>query len=109
MRAGEDPAGQAFPLANEAQEQMLGLDRDAAELAGLVAGEEKDSPGPFGIAFEHPIYLHENRWCWGHETDDHIIRHTCFSRPFVSSDNSLSALGFTPHPIRRLVCNGSAE
>ena len=41
VRAGKDPAGQALALANQAQKEVLGLDRDAAELAGLVAGEEE--------------------------------------------------------------------
>jgi hypothetical protein len=32
MRAGEDPAGEALPLANQAQEEMLGFNGDTAEL-----------------------------------------------------------------------------
>ena len=54
VRAGEDAAGQPFAFANQAEQEVLGLDRDAAELAGFVAGEEKDSPGPFRVPFEHP-------------------------------------------------------
>src|SRR5436309_6267252 len=46
--AREDSASQAFTFPNQAQEEVLGLNRNAAELAGLVAGEEKYSPGPFG-------------------------------------------------------------
>ena len=75
VRAREDPAGEPFALANQAQQEVLGLDRDAAELTGLVAGEEENSPGPFGVPFEHPAYLGESRWSWGHGRDDHIIRH----------------------------------
>ena len=62
VRARKDPAGQPFALANQAQKEMLGLNRDAAELTGLVAGEEENSPGPFGVPFEHPAYLGESRW-----------------------------------------------
>ena len=51
---GEDPAGQAFAFPNEAQQQMLGLDRNAPELACLVAGEEEHAPRSFGVPFEHP-------------------------------------------------------
>jgi hypothetical protein len=36
---------------------MLGLDRDAAELAGLITGEEENPSRPFCIAFEHPACL----------------------------------------------------
>ena len=75
VRAREDPARQAFAFANQAEQQVLGLDRDAAQLAGFVPGEEKDSSSPFGVPFEHPGYLRENSWCWGLGDDDHIIRH----------------------------------
>ena len=61
VRTSEDPAGQALPFPNQPQEQMLGLDRDAAELASLVSCEEKYSTGSFGIPFEHPAYLGESR------------------------------------------------
>src|SRR5262245_18096118 len=36
---------------------MLGLDRNAAELAGLITGEEENPSRPFCIAFEHPACL----------------------------------------------------
>src|SRR5262249_5947351 len=55
---------------------MFGLDRDAAQLAGLISSEEEYSSGPFGVPFEHPAYLRESRWCGGHEKRDHIIRHS---------------------------------
>src|SRR6185436_16002540 len=57
VRAGEDATGQALPLADEAQQQVLGFDRNASELAGLVPGEEENSSCPFGVPFEHPAYL----------------------------------------------------
>ena len=55
VRAREDPARQPLALANQAQQQVLGLNRDAAELGGLVAGEEKHAPRSFRVAFEHPV------------------------------------------------------
>ena len=75
VRAREDAAGQPLAFANQAEQEVLGLDRDAAELAGLVTGEEEDSPGPFRVPFEHPAYLGESRCCWGHGRTNHIIRH----------------------------------
>ena len=57
VRAREDPARQPLAFANQAEQQVLGLNRDAAELAGLVAGEEENPPRPFGVPFEHPAYL----------------------------------------------------
>ena len=55
VRAREDSARQPFTFANEAEKQVLGLNRDAAELARFVAGEEEDSSCPFGVPFEHPL------------------------------------------------------
>jgi hypothetical protein len=55
MRAGEDAACEPFALANQSKQQVLGLDRDAAELAGFVPGEEKHAPGSFRIPFEHRV------------------------------------------------------
>jgi hypothetical protein len=34
---------------------MLGFDRNAAELTGLVAREEEDPPRSFRVTFEHPV------------------------------------------------------
>src|SRR5262249_29438902 len=56
VRAREDPAGQALPLADEAQQKVLGFDRDAPELAGLVPGKEENPSCPFRVPFEHPAY-----------------------------------------------------
>src|SRR5437588_7028501 len=61
MRAREDAAGQALAFPNQPKEKMLGLNRNAAELAGLIAREEKDSSGSLGIPFEHPACLGESR------------------------------------------------
>ena len=47
---------ETLPLAftNQAEQQVLRLDRDAPELAGFVAREEENPTRPFCIAFEHP-------------------------------------------------------
>ena len=55
MRAGENPARQPLAFSNQAQEQVLGLNGIAAELAGLVTGEEEYATGSFGIPFEHRV------------------------------------------------------
>ena len=65
VRARENPARQALAFANQAEQQVLGLDRNAAELAGFVAGEEENSSGPFGVPFEHPGYLRERQMVLG--------------------------------------------
>ena len=57
VRAREDPARQPFAFANQAEQEVLGLNRDAAELAGLIAGEEENPSRPFRVAFEHPACL----------------------------------------------------
>ena len=53
MALAEDPRGQTLPLSDEAEQQVLRLDRIAAELARLVAGKENHPPGAFGVALEH--------------------------------------------------------
>ena len=53
----EDAAGQPLALADQAQQEVLGFDRDAAELTRFVPGEEEDAPRSFRVAFEHPGYL----------------------------------------------------
>ncbi len=55
VRAGEDTAGQPFAFANQTEQQVLGLDRDGPELAGLVSGEEQNATRSFSVAFEHPF------------------------------------------------------
>ena len=61
VRAGEDAACEALALANQPEQQVLGLNRNAAELTSLVTRKEEYSPSPFGIPFEHPGYLRESR------------------------------------------------
>ena len=57
VRAREDAAGQPLALANQSEEEVLGLNRDAAELGGLVAREEQHASRTFRVAFEHPVSL----------------------------------------------------
>ena len=45
--------GQRLVLAQQTQQQMLGFNIRAAELAGLVAGEKDYPPGLFRITFKH--------------------------------------------------------
>ena len=54
VRPREDPARQALAFANQSEQQMLGLDRRAAELGRFIAREEQDAPRAFRIAFKHP-------------------------------------------------------
>ena len=61
VRARENAARQTFAFANQAEQEVLGLNGDAAELAGLVAREEEYSSSPFGVPFEHPGNLRESR------------------------------------------------
>ncbi len=57
VRARENTAGQTLALANQSEKQVLGLNRDAAELTRLVPREEENPPSSFRITFEHPGYL----------------------------------------------------
>jgi hypothetical protein len=57
MRARKDSARQPLAFTYQSEEQMLGLNGDAAELAGLIAGKEENPSRPFRIAFEHPACL----------------------------------------------------
>ena len=52
MRA-KKAVGERLVFAQQAEQQMLGLDVRRAELAGLVPREEDDAPRFFCIAFEH--------------------------------------------------------
>src|SRR5207244_2581923 len=56
----KNPAGQSLSLADQPEQQVLGLNRNAPELAGFVASEEEYSSSPFGVPFEHPGYLRES-------------------------------------------------
>ena len=53
MRAREDAARQPLALANQSEQQVLGLDRRAAELRRFVAREEQHAPRSFRVAFKH--------------------------------------------------------
>ena len=57
VRAREDAARQPLAFANQPEKEVLGLNGDAAELAGLIAGEEENPSRPFRVAFEHPACL----------------------------------------------------
>ena len=52
----EQPRGEALPLADQAEQQVLGLDGRTAQLARLVAGEEDHPPSPLGVALEHSLF-----------------------------------------------------
>jgi hypothetical protein len=45
----DDPLG----LAHNAEQHVLALDRDAAQLAGFVPREEQDAAGVFAVTLEH--------------------------------------------------------
>src|ERR1035438_6255123 len=49
----QEAVGQRLVLAQQAQQQVLGLDVRRAELAGLVPRKEDHAPRLFRIAFEH--------------------------------------------------------
>ena len=57
MGSRKDAAGQPLALADQSEKKVLGLDRNAAELAGLITGKEENPSRPFRIAFEHPACL----------------------------------------------------
>ena len=54
VRALENAARQPLAFTDQAEQEVLRLDRDAPQLAGFVAREEKNPARPFCIAFEHP-------------------------------------------------------
>src|SRR5262249_49017053 len=54
MRARKDAARQTFAFANQSEQEVLGFNRNAAQLAGFIAGEEEYASSPFGVPFEHP-------------------------------------------------------
>ncbi len=62
VRPGENAAGQPLAFANEPEQQVLGLDGDAAQLARLVSGEEENATRSFGVAFEHPFQPAKMGW-----------------------------------------------
>ena len=54
VRPGKNPAREPLALANEPEQQVLGLNRNTAKLGGLIAGEKEHAPRSFRVAFEHP-------------------------------------------------------
>jgi hypothetical protein len=44
-------------FSQEAEKQMLGLDVRAAELAGLIPGEEDNAPRLFRVSLKHVVWL----------------------------------------------------
>ena len=62
VRAREDAARQPLPFADQSEKEVLGLNGDAAELAGLIAREEENPSRPFCVAFEHPARLGLKGW-----------------------------------------------
>ena len=82
-----------LPSRIKPEEQVLGLNRDAAELTGLVAREEQHAPRSFRVTFEHPVYLSE-RWAfaWLHYT----VKPG--SGQSVSAAKYASLLGLDPRP-----------
>ena len=55
VRPGKNAAGQPFAFADQPEQQVLGLNRDRAKLAGFVSGEEQNATRSFSVAFEHPF------------------------------------------------------
>jgi hypothetical protein len=51
----QEAVGQRLVLAQQAQQQVLGLDIGRAELAGLIPREEDHAPCLLRIAFEHDV------------------------------------------------------
>ena len=52
-RIAKKPIGQVLVFTDQAQQQVFGFDRRAAELAGLVASKEDDPTCSFRISFKH--------------------------------------------------------
>ena len=53
----QEPVGQRFVFAQQAEQQMFGFDIRTAELAGLVPREEDDPPRFFRITFKHWLWV----------------------------------------------------
>jgi hypothetical protein len=54
VRPSKDPAREPLSFTNEAEEEVLGLNRNTAKLGGLIAGEKEHAPRSFRVTFEHP-------------------------------------------------------
>ncbi len=53
MDSGEKSANRFVAATNQAEQEMFGLDRLAAEPKGLIASEEQGAPCAFGVSVEH--------------------------------------------------------
>ena len=54
---GEDTAREPLPFADQTEQQVLGFDRHAAKLAGLVTSEKQHPARAFRVPFEHQACL----------------------------------------------------
>ena len=54
MGPGENPTREALAFPDQPEQEMLGLDGDAAELTRFVAGEEQYTPRSFCVSLKHP-------------------------------------------------------
>src|SRR5262245_19211044 len=52
-RTFQETIGQVLVFSQQSEKQVLGFDRHAAELAGLITSEEDHSPRSFCVAFKH--------------------------------------------------------
>jgi hypothetical protein len=55
MGASEDAARESFALADQSEQQVLGFNGNAPELARFIARKKEHAPRAFRIAFEHPV------------------------------------------------------
>lgn len=53
MDSGEESANRLVAATNQAEQEMFGLDRLAAEPKGLIASEEQGASCAFGVSVEH--------------------------------------------------------
>lgn len=53
MDSGQESANRFVAAPNQAEQEMFGLNRLAAEPKGLVASEEQGAPCAFGVSVEH--------------------------------------------------------
>jgi len=53
----EEAGGEPLALPDQAEQEVLGLDGGAPQLAGLVASEEDHAPRSFSVALEHTSLL----------------------------------------------------
>src|SRR5712692_8706370 len=97
MRSGKNPAGEPFALSNQSEEQVLSLDGNATELAGLITGEEEHPSRPFGVPFEHPGYLAKKQRGYGSRHATTTVYGMPPTRPNAYLDKYLPYNGFSPY------------